>query len=184
MSAFVEAHRDEHGVEPICRVLQIAPSSYYAHRTRKPSARQQRDAEPTEEITRVHEENYGVYGARKVHAELRRQERDVARCTVERLMRRAGRRGVSRAKGPRTMKPAPETRRPADLVNRDFTAEAVNQLWVADITYVRTFAGWVYVAFVLDVFSRRIVGWQVSSGCCTALTVDALELVFMSATRG
>ncbi|MCT1874352.1 IS3 family transposase [Brevibacterium luteolum] len=176
MCAFIDAHRDEHGVEPICRVLQIAPSSYYAHRTRKPSARQQRDVELTEAITQVHEDNYGVYGARKVHAELRRQGRDVARCTVERLMRKAGLRGVSRAKGPRTTKPAPETDRPADLVNRDFTAEAANQLWVADITYVRTFAGWVYVAFVLDVFSRRIVGWQVSTRLYTALAVDALEM--------
>ncbi|WP_286957982.1 IS3 family transposase, partial [Brevibacterium sp. UBA7493] len=176
MCAFIDAHRDEHGVEPICRVLQIAPSSYYAHRTRKPSARQQRDVELTEAITQVHEDNYGVYGARKVHAELRRQGRDVARCTVERLMRKAGLRGVSRAKGPRTTKPAPETDRPADLVNRDFTAEAANQLWVADITYVRTFAGWVYVAFVLDVFSRRIVGWQVSTRLYTTLAVDALEM--------
>ncbi|WP_232021778.1 MULTISPECIES: IS3 family transposase [Pseudonocardia] len=176
MCAFIDAHRDEHGVEPICRILQIAPSSYYAHRTRKPSARQQRDEELTQEITQVHEENYGVYGARKVHAELRRQGHEVARCTVERLMRKAGLRGVSRAKGPRTTKPAPETSRPADLVNRDFTAEAVNQLWVADITYVRTFAGWVYVAFVLDVFSRRIVGWQVSTRLYTALAIDALEM--------
>ncbi|WP_420899055.1 IS3 family transposase [Brevibacterium luteolum] len=176
MCAFIDAHRDEHGVEPICRILQIAPSSYYAHRTRKPSARQQRDVELTEEITRVHEDNYGVYGARKVHAELRRQGWDVARCTVERLMRKAGLRGVSRAKGPRTTKPAPETSRPADLVNRGFTAEAVNQLWVADITYVRTFAGWVYVAFVLDVFSRRVVGWQVSTRLYAALAIDALEM--------
>ncbi|MFC3480600.1 IS3 family transposase [Kocuria carniphila] len=176
MCAFIDAHRDEHGVEPICRILQIAPSSYYAHRTREPSARQQRDEQLTQEITQVHEENYGVYGARKVHAELRRQGHEVARCTVERLMRKAGLRGVSRAKGPRTTKPAPETSRPADLVNRDFTAEAVNQLWVADITYVRTFAGWVYVAFVLDVFSRRIVGWQVSTRLYTALAIDALEM--------
>ncbi len=124
----------------------------------------------------MHEENYGVYGARKVHAELRRQGHEVARCTVERLMRKAGLRGVSRAKGPRTTKPAPETDRTADLVNRDFTAEAVNQLWVADITYVRTFAGWVYVGFVLDVFSRRIVGWQVSTRLYTALAIDALEI--------
>lgn len=176
MCAFIDAHRDEHGVEPICRVLQIAPSSYYAHRTRKPSPRRRRDAELTEEIRQVHEENYGVYGARKVHAELRRQGHEVARCTVERLMRTAGLRGVSRAKGPRTTKPAPETDRPADLVNRDFTAEAVNQLWVADITYVRTFVGWAYVAFVLDVFSRRIVGWQVSTRLYTALAIDALEM--------
>ena len=176
MCAFIDAHRDEHGVEPICRILQIAPSSYYAHRTREPSARQQRDEQLTQEITQVHEENYGVYGAWKVHAELRRQGHEVARCTVERLMRKAGLRGVSRAKGPRTTKPAPETSRPADLVNRDFTAETVNQLWVADITYVRTFAGRVYVAFVLDVFSRRIVGWQVSTRLYTALAIDALEM--------
>ena len=176
MCAFIKEHRDEHGVEPICRVLQIAPSTYYAHRTRQPSARAVRDEELTEKVRTVHAENYGVYGARKVHAALKREGTAVARCTVERLMRAEGLRGVCRAKGPRTTRPAPETGRPADLVERRFEAEAPNRLWVADITYVRTFAGWVYAAFVLDVFSRRIVGWQVSTSLYTELALDALQM--------
>ncbi|BAS18640.1 putative transposase for insertion sequence element IS986/IS6110 (plasmid) [Arthrobacter sp. Hiyo8] len=181
--AFIEEHRDEHGVEPICRELQVAPSTYYAHRTRPASARSLQDAELTEAIRRIHEENYGVYGARKVHAELRRQGRQMARCTVERLMRAAGLRGVSRAKGPRTTKPAPETGRPADLVERRFTATSPDRLWVADITYVRTFAGWVYAAFVIDVFSRRVVGWQVATSLYTDLALDALEMGIWTRTR-
>ncbi|XKH52866.1 IS3 family transposase [Citricoccus nitrophenolicus] len=119
----------------------------------------------------------------RAHAQLRRQGRQVARCTVERLMRAEGLRGVSRAKGPRTTRPAPETGRPADLVERRFTAEAPSRLWVADITYVRTFAGWVYAAFVLDVFSRRIVGWQVATSLYTELALDALEMGIWSRTK-
>jgi putative transposase len=176
MCAFVDKHRDEHGVEPICKALQIAPSTYYARRSRPESARSIRDRELAEEIHDIHKRNYGVYGARKIHAQLHRQDIQVARCTVERLMRVEGLRGISRAKGPRTTKPAPETGRPADLVERRFSAEAPNRLWVADITYVRTFAGWVYAAFVLDVFSRRIVGWQVSTSLYTELALDALEM--------
>jgi putative transposase len=183
MCAFIEEHRYEHGVEPICRELQVAPSTYYAHRSRPASARSVRDGELTARIRTIHEENYGVYGARKVHAELRRQGRQVARCTVERLMRADGLRGVSRARGPRTTKPAPETGRPADLVERRFSADAPNRLWVADITYVRTFAGWVYAAFVLDVFSRRIVGWQVSTSLYTELALDALEMGIWARTK-
>lgn len=183
MCDFIEERRQEHGVEPICRELQIAPSTYYARRSRPPSDRAVRDVELTEQIRRVHEENYSVYGARKVHAQLHREGTAVARCTVERLMRAEGLRGVCRAKGPRTTKPAPETGRPADLVNREFTAEAVNELWVADITYVRTFAGWVYAAFVLDVFSRRIVGWQVATSLYTELALDALEMGIWSRTK-
>lgn len=124
----------------------------------------------------IHADNYGVYGARKVHAALLRKEWTVARCTVERLMRADGLRGVSRAKGPRTTRPAPETGRPSDLVNREFTADAPNQLWVADITYIRTFSGWVYAAFVIDVFSRTVVGWQVATSLYTDLALDALEM--------
>ncbi|MGT2464172.1 IS3 family transposase [Sinomonas atrocyanea] len=183
MCAFIEEHRGEHGVDPICRALQIAPSTYYAHRTREPSARSVRDAALTGQIRQVHQDNYGVYGARKVHAELRRQDVDVARCTVERLMRAEGLRGVSRAKGARTTRPAAETDRPADLVERQFRAEAPNRLWVADITYVRTFAGWVYAAFVLDVFSRRIVGWQVSTSLYTELALDALQMGLWSRAK-
>jgi putative transposase len=124
----------------------------------------------------IHRENYGVYGARKVHAALLRRGWTVARCTVERLMRAAGLRGVVRAKSPRTTRPAPETARPADLVERQFTAHAPNLLWVADITYIRTFSGWVYAAFVIDVFSRMVVGWQVATSLYTDLALEALEM--------
>jgi putative transposase len=124
----------------------------------------------------IHAGNYGVYGARKIHAALRRAGRPVARCTVERLMRAAGLRGVTRDKSPRTTRPAPETDRPRDLVNRQFTADAPNQLWVADITYIRTHSGWVYAAFVIDVFSRMVVGWQVATSLYTELALEALEM--------
>ncbi|WP_336705166.1 IS3 family transposase [Micrococcus terreus] len=164
------------GVEPICRELQIAPSTYYARRSRPPSERSIRDEQLTEQIKTVHEQNYSAYGARKVHTQLRRVSTAVARCTVERLMRAASTRGVSRAKGPRTTRPAPETDRPSDLLERWFTAEAPNRLWLADITYCRTFAGWVYAAFVLGVFSRQVVGWQVATNLYTELALDALEM--------
>jgi len=173
---FIDAHREEYGVEPICEQLQIAPSSYYAHRTRPPSARSVTDAATTTLIERVHADSYGVYGARKVHAEVRRQGHPVARCAVEWLMRRAGLRGLSRAKGPRTTVPStgPDTR--PDLVERAFTATGPDQPWVADITYCRTFSGWVYAAFVTDVYSRRVVGWQLSRSLRTDLALDALEM--------
>ncbi|MFV9426914.1 IS3 family transposase [Rhodococcus aetherivorans] len=178
---YIDAHKTDYGVEPICRVLtrtgvQIAPSTYYAAKTRPPSPRTVRDAELVEEIHRVHGENYAVYGARKVCAELKRQGIRVARCTVERLMRAEGLRGIARSKNPRTTIAAADTDRPADLVNRGFTASAPDQLWVADITYVRTFAGWTYAAFVIDVFSRRIMGWQLSTNLRTDLALDALEM--------
>ena len=180
-TAYIDAHRAEFGVEPICRALedtpgQIAPSTYYAAKARPPSARDLRDRELCEQITRIHEDNYGVYGVRKIHAALRREGERVAESTVRRLMRQLGLRGISRAKGPRTTKPAPETGRPMDLVNREFTASRPNELWVADITYVRTFSGWVYVSFVLDVYSRMIVGWQVSTRLYTDLALDALRM--------
>ncbi|MDQ0956256.1 transposase InsO family protein [Streptomyces sp. B4I13] len=179
--AYIDQYKETFGVQPICDVLAetdapIAPSTYYAARTRPPSARSLRDEEVTKEIRRIHDANYGVYGARKVHAALRREGVEVARCTVERLMRAAGLRGVIRAKSPRTTRPAPETDRPADLVERQFTASAPNQLWVADITYIRTFSGWVYAAFVIDVFSRMVVGWQVATSLYTDLALDALEM--------
>ncbi|GGE78637.1 putative transposase for insertion sequence element IS986/IS6110 [Nesterenkonia cremea] len=164
--------------------MQIAPSTYYAAKSRPPSARSLRDEQLLVEIHRVHAENFGVYGARKIHAQLRRERIPVARCTIERLMRAEGLRGISRAKGPRTTigGSAPDTR--ADLVKRDFSATASDQLWVADIppqaggapTYCRTFAGWVYAAFVVDVFSRRVVGWQLSKSLRTDLALDALEM--------
>ncbi|HZW45849.1 MAG TPA: IS3 family transposase [Dermatophilaceae bacterium] len=183
---YVERYKDLFGVEPICTTLSsadvpIAPSTFYAARKRPPSARAVRDAELKPVIARVHEENYGVYGIRKMHAQLNREEvlagcQAVARCTTQRLMKDLGLRGISRAKGPRTTVPgtAPDTRE--DLVGRAFTAEHPDRLWVADITYVRTFAGWVYCAFVLDVFSRRVVGWQTSNSLRTDLALDALNM--------
>jgi len=179
---YIDGHRDRFGVEPICRVLtdagtQIAPSTYYAAKTRPPSARAQRDAELTEDIRVVHKDNLGVYGARKIHAALNREGVAVARCTVERLMRAAGIQGIRRDKTrTTTFGEGAETARPADLVKRAFTATAPNQLWVADLTYIRTHAGWVYAAFVLDVFSRRVVGWQVSTSLRTDLALDALDM--------
>jgi putative transposase len=185
---YIDEHRERFGVEPICKVLraagvQIAPSSYYAAKVRPPSARSVSDAAVTETINAVHIENYGVYGARKMHAELRRKGHRVARCTVERLMRIEGLRGINRSKGPRTTVPGagPDTR--PDLVDRQFAASAPRQLWVADITYCRTFAGWVYAAFVIDVFSRRVVGWQLSRSLRTDLALDALEMGLWDATR-
>lgn len=179
--AYIDQYKETFGVQPICDVLAetdapIAPSTYYAAHTRPPSARSRRDAKLTEEIRQIHADNYGVYGARKVHAALVREGHEVARCTVERLMRQAGLRGVIRAKSPRITRPAPETDRPADLVERQFTATAPNQLWVADITYIRTFSGWVYAAFVIDVFSRMVVGRQVATSLYTDLALDALEM--------
>lgn len=179
--AFVDSQREQHGVQPVLRALEqtpaeIAPSTYYAAKSRPVSARAVRDAELTELIRKIHVDNYGVYGARKVWHELRRQGVDVARCTVERLMRAAGLRGLLRDKSPRTTRPGPETARPADLVDREFTATAPNLLWVADLTYVRTSAGWVYAAFVLDVYSRTIVGWQVATSLYTDLALDALRM--------
>ena len=173
---YIDAHKDEFGVEPICAELQVAPSTYYAARSRPPSARSLSDAATCELIASVHADNYGVYGARKVHAEANRLGYPVARCTVERLMKILGLRGISRAKGPRTTVPGlgPDTR--PDLVEREFTATAPDQLWGADITYVRTFAGWAYAAFVVDVFSRRVVGWQCSTSLRTDLALDALEM--------
>jgi putative transposase len=178
---YIDQHKHEFGVEPICRTLtaactQIAPSTYYASKTRPPSKRALRDEELLVEIGRVHSANFGAYGAKKIHAQLRREGVVVARCTVERLMRVAGLRRISRAKCPRTTiaSRGPDGR--PDLVERDFTATAPNQLWVADITYCRTFAGWVYAAFVIDVSSRRVVGWQLSKSLRTDLALDALEM--------
>ncbi len=183
MIEFIDQHRDRFGVEPICAELPIAPATYYAAKTRPPSARALSDAVLVGRIRTVHASNYGVYGARKVHAQLLREGELVARCTVERLMRRNGLRGVSRKKGPRTTVPGSAARRPEDLVSRAFTADAPDCLWVADITYVRTFAGWVYAAFVTDVFSRRVVGWQLSTSLRTDLALDALEMGIWSRTK-
>jgi transposase InsO family protein len=180
MAAFIDAHREEYGVEPICRVLQIAPSGYYALKAeqRDPSrrcARAQRDDHLREAIARVWRANRRVYGARKIWRQLAREGMPVARCTVERLMRSAGLRGIVRGRRVRTTTPDPLAERPRDLVERRFTASQPNQLWVADFTYVATWRGVVYVAFVIDVFSRRIVGWRASTAPRTDLALDALE---------
>ena len=180
MTAFIDGHRNAYGVESICSVLPVAPSTYYEQKARQadPSRlpdRARRDAAFKVEIERVWNENRQVYGARKVWRQLHREGFAVARCTVERLMRQMGLRGVVRGKKVRTTIPDEVASRPADLVERDFTAAYPNQLWVADLTYVATWAGFVYVAFVIDVFSRMIVGWRVSRSLCSDLALDALE---------
>lgn len=180
MVSFIDEHRDAYGVEPICAMLPIAPSTYYeaARRRRHPASRPprvRRDEHLSGQIRRVHAASRGLYGARKVWHQLLREGVSVARCTVERLMRELGLEGVVRGRKPRTTIPAPAADRPDDLVRRKFTAAAPNQLWVADITYVSTHAGFAYVAFVIDAFSRRIVGWRVSSSLKTDLPLDALE---------
>ena len=172
----------------MCAVLHAAPSTYYAakKRERQPSARAAREAWLKQEVERVWENpGRGLYGARKVWLQLRREGFDVARCTVERLMRELGIAGVSATKRrPRTTVPAPDSERPADQVERDFTAAAPNRCWVADITYVDTAAGWVYTALVTDLFSRRIVGWQVAEHLRTELALDALEMAIWARRDG
>ena len=174
---FIAEHQICWGVEPICCVLQIAPSSYYAAIRRSPSARQQRDEVLKVAIRRVWDEQRQVYGADKVWAQLNREGTPVARCTVERLMRELGLRGVVRGKASvRTTIGDDTSARPRDLVARQFRAPAPNRLWVADLTYVKTHSGWVYVAFVVDVCSRFVVGWQAARSLRTDLALDALEM--------
>jgi putative transposase len=180
MLAFIDAHREQYGVESICKQLPIAPSTYYEHKARQSDptrlpARVQRDAELSDSIRRVWEENFRAYGARKVWRQLHREGIRVARCTVERLMRREGLEGVVRGRKKRTTIPANLSERPADRVQRRFQASRPNELWIADFTYVATWAGFVYVAFVVDVFGRHIVGWRVSRSMQTDLVLDALE---------
>jgi transposase InsO family protein len=176
MITYIDEHRGRYGVEPICEVLPIAPSTYRDARVRPPSARRVRDQELQAEIARVHADNFGVYGARKVWRALNREGIDVARCTVERLMRELGLEGVRRGKARKTTTPDERGARPADLVARDFSAGRPNQLWVADLTYVATWSGFVYASFVIDVYSRFIVGWQTSRSLRTDLAIDALEM--------
>jgi putative transposase len=180
VSAFIDEHRERHGVEPICKALQVAPSAYRRHaaRQRQPelrSARAQRDEVLSAQIERVWQTNLGVYGADKVWRQLKREGIAVARCTIERLMRAQGLRGVVRGKTVRTTRPDPAAPCPRDRVNRQFVAMCPNQLWVSDFTYVSTWQGFVYVAFVIDVFARRIVGWRVSRSMQTDFVLDALE---------
>lgn len=184
---FVREHADHRepgglrwGVEPICAVLsdhgmQIAPSTYYEHLGKGPTARQVRDEYLLAQIRRVHADNYGVYGARKVWLALNREGIPVARCTVERLMHAAGLAGAIRGKTKRTTIADPAADRARDLVNRDFAPLAPDRLWVADITYVSTWSGWVYVAFVTDAYARRILGWRCGTSMTTQLVLDALE---------
>jgi transposase InsO family protein len=176
MIAYIDAHKERFGVEPICEQLPIAPSTYYAAKSRPPSPRAMRDEALKPEIRRVHRDNFGVYGARKVWLQLGRERIPVARCTVARLMSDLGLRGVRRGAFKVTTTSDGSALRPADLVERDFRATRPNQLWVADITYVATWNGFVYVAFVTDVFSRRIVGWRVSRSLRSDLALDALEM--------
>jgi putative transposase len=180
MVSFIDAHREDYGVEPICRVLPIAPSTYYERRACRIDAgrlcaRARRDVGLRLEIRRVWEENFRVYGVRKVWRQMKREGIETARCTVERLMRQMGLQGAVRGRKFKTTIADDAFARPADLVKREFAAERPNQLWVADLTYVATWRGFVYVAFVIDVFARRIVGWRVSNSLRTDLALDALE---------
>jgi transposase InsO family protein len=180
MYRLVDEHREVHGVEPMCRVLQIAPSAYRRHaaRLRTPgllSARAQRDAVLMPTIERVWNDNLQVYGADKVWMQMNREGAIIARCTVERLMKQLGLQGVRRGKAVRTTVSDPKAPCPLDKVNRQFQAQRPNQLWVSDFTYVSTWQGWLYVAFVIDVFARRIVGWRVSTSMTTDFVLDALE---------
>jgi putative transposase len=191
---FITEHHVRFGVEPICRVLtmhgcKIAPSTYYAARDRPPSARARRDELVLVQVRRVHKAaRGGLYGSLKVYHQLRREKvlvegRPVARCTIERVMHDAGLRGVRRDRRVRTTIPDAAAARPPDLVDRTFTADAPNQLWVVDFTYVATMAGFVYVAFVIDVFSRMIVGWRAARSMKTDLPLDALEMALWSRER-
>lgn len=180
MIRFVDRYRAQFGVEPICKVLQLAPSTYHRHKQleREPdkrSDRAKRDEELELKITEIWEESFRNYGILKIWHQLLKDKEAVARCTVERLMRRLGIEGVRRGKKYKTTIPDEKAFCPLDLVNREFKAQRPNQLWVADITYVSTWAGMVFVAFVVDVFSRRIVGWRAMKNMRTDLILDALE---------
>ena len=180
MIAFIDDHRGDYGVEPICRVLPIAPSTYHAHAAcradpSRRSARAKRDAALKPEIERVWRENFEVYGVRKVWRQLNREGIAVARCTVARLMAELGLAGAVRGKPVRTTRSHPATPCPDDRVNRQFQAAHPNQLWLSDFTYVATWSGFVYVAFVIDAFARKIVGWRVSGSMQTGFVLDALE---------
>jgi putative transposase len=183
MIGFIDGHKERRtvglrwGIEPICAVLPIAPSTYHAAKQRPPSARALRDAELRPEILRVWEQNLSVYGADKVWDQLNKDGIGVARCTVERLMRDMGLQGCRRGRlWVQTTTGDDRLDRPADLVERRFRAPAPNRLWLADLTYVKTHAGWVYVAFIVDVFSRMVVGWQASRSLRSDLAIDALEM--------
>ena len=176
MTGYIDAHRDRFGVEPICRALQVAPSSYYAAKHRGPSARATSDARLGPKVLKVFNDNYRVYGVRKVWKQLHREGVTVGRDQVARLMRTLGITGAVRGKTRRTTVADPAMARPPDLVNRRFAASRPNQLWVSDFTYVASWSGTAYVAFVIDVFSRLIVGWRAATSMRTELVLDALEM--------
>lgn len=185
MVSFIDDHKADRGVESICKQLPIAPSTFYEHKAREADSdrlppRAKRDRELSIDIQRVWKENYRVYGARKVWRQLNRETIRVARCTVERLMKQLSLQGVVRGRRCRTTVSDATANYPTDLVNRQFTATSPNQLWVADFTYVATWSGFVYVAFVTDVFARRIVGWRVSNSMHTDFVLDALEQAIWS----
>ena len=178
--SFIDGHREELGIEPICRELAVAPSSYHEHAARladpgKRSARAQRDDTIKEQIKRVHDDSTGLYGTRKVWHQMRRDGAEVAKCTVERLMHAMGLAGVRRGKTTITTVSNPKAACPLDKVNREFKVNRPNALWVVDFTYVHTWAGFVYVAFVIDAYARRIVGWKVSTAPTASFVLDALE---------
>ena len=180
MVDYIDSNKEKYGVESICKVLPIAPSTYYDHKDKqrnpeKRSPRAKRDEQLKADIQRVWEDNFRVYGVRKVWRQLNREDIQVARCTVERLMKIQGLRGVVRGRRIKTTLPANLAERPLDLVNRDFKVTRPNALWVADLTYVATWRGFVYVAFVINAFARRIVGWRVSTSLRADIALDALE---------
>jgi putative transposase len=184
MIPFIDAHRSRYGVEPICAELQVAPSSYYAAKVRPPSARAVNDVTLKDIIIRVHRANFGVYGVRKVWKALRRLGIDAGRDQVWRLMREVKLEGARRTKRIRTTRPALLATRPADLVERVFTAPAPNRLWVADLTYVWTVTGFCYTALIVDAFSKAIVGWRVAASLHTSLALDALEMAIWARGPG
>jgi len=180
MVTYIDDNKEKHGVESICKELPIAPSTYYDHKVKqrqpdKRSSRAKRDEDLKVDIQRVWDENFCVYGVRKVWRQLKREDIEVARCTVERLMKTQGLEGVVRGRRIKTTLPANLTDRPLDLVNRDFKVTRPNALWVADLTYVATWRGFVYVAFIIDAFARRIVGWRASTSLRADIALDALE---------
>ncbi len=183
MTGFIEEHRGRFGVGPICRVMEFNPSTYWAARVRSPSDRAMKDEWLRPEIVRIHKANYGVYGVHKVWKQMNREGFAVARCTVARLMRDLGLRGVRRGRSCRTTVPDEGAARPADLVRRLFCATRPDELWVADFTYVRTWMGFCYAALVIDVYSRMIVGWSLSTSLKTGMPMEALELALWQRGR-
>ncbi len=176
MTRYIDAHRDRFGVEPICQTLQVAPSTYYAVKSRRPASRRVRDEALKRDVSRVHRDNFGVYGVEKIWRQLLREGIAVGRDRVARLMGDLGLAGAVRGKKARNTVPGDVGARPADLVDRAFRAPAPNRLWVADLTYVSTWSGFAYTALIVDAFSRAIVGWRVATSLRTDLALDALEM--------